>query len=216
MGETPDTFLSLLCCIYEFKQELWHNYNKQSQASHISQDILFPQQSISSSQVTLGVMYLTLYTWNTVYIVKTLWTYISDIVEYTFFFYIWLLASDQPLWAELEVLLPSFWYGQLRHSLRGGAAPHQETLLGNVWLPFSEGTTRNTVVWIIHWDTLTACGCSIHDFRKLNYYDLIFLGYFSVHVLSLRSIRRQSNIMSFNPSLLQNYMCSVVLVSAPL
>lgn len=42
------------------------------------------------------------------------------------------VAADQPLRAELEVLLSAVWYGQLWHGLRGGAPPHQEALLGNI------------------------------------------------------------------------------------
>lgn len=42
------------------------------------------------------------------------------------------LAPDQPLRPELEVLLPAVWYGQLWHSLRGGAPSDQETLLGHL------------------------------------------------------------------------------------
>lgn len=46
--------------------------------------------------------------------------------------YLLLLASDQPLRAELEVLLPAVWHGHLWHRIRGGAPPNQETLLGNL------------------------------------------------------------------------------------
>lgn len=40
-------------------------------------------------------------------------------------------AANQPLRAELEVLLPPVGMGQLRHSVRGRTAAHQENLLGS-------------------------------------------------------------------------------------
>lgn len=42
------------------------------------------------------------------------------------------VAADQPLRAELEVLLPSLRLRELRHGLRGGAPAHQEDLLGHL------------------------------------------------------------------------------------
>ena len=54
-------------------------------------------------------------------------------------------AADQPLRAELEVLLPALGAGQLRHGIRGGATAHQEALLGNLRLSLSEGTAMS---WI--------------------------------------------------------------------
>lgn len=48
-------------------------------------------------------------------------------------------AANQPLWAELEVLLPPIGLGQLRHSIRGWTTAHQENLLGSIWFSVTEG-----------------------------------------------------------------------------
>lgn len=48
-------------------------------------------------------------------------------------------APNQPLRAELEVLLPPVGLGQLRHSIRGWTAAHKENLLGSFWFSVTEG-----------------------------------------------------------------------------
>jgi len=84
---------------------------------------------------------------------KDIWSFLTC---FLLFSCVWSPAAHQPLWAELEILLSSVRYGHLRHCLRGGAPSHQKTLLGNLWLPFSEGTTRNhvvqTVLFVLLWE----------------------------------------------------------------
>lgn len=48
-------------------------------------------------------------------------------------------ASDKSLRAVLEVLLPAFGMGELWAGCGGGAAPHWEALLGDLWLPLPQG-----------------------------------------------------------------------------
>lgn len=58
-------------------------------------------------------------------------------------------AANQPLWAELEVLLPAIGMGQLRHSVRGWTAAHQENLLGSVWFSVTEGKTAESLFFFL-------------------------------------------------------------------
>lgn len=59
-----------------------------------------------------------------------------------FFIKLWILSYlviNQPLRAELEVLLPPVRLGQLWHSLWRWTAAHQKDLLGSFWLYISKG-----------------------------------------------------------------------------